>query len=104
VTAGPVSEEAVAAALRGVYDPCSLSMRSPTSVHDLGLIGRIGIDGDRVTIELVLTDPSCRYAGDIRAHVADAIAAVDGVRDVSVSFSTTVFWSPARQARRGAHG
>jgi metal-sulfur cluster biosynthetic enzyme len=101
--AGPVSEEAVANVLRSVYDPCSLSMRSPTSVYDLGLVGRIGVDGDRVAIELVLTDPSCRYAGDIRAHVADAVAAMDGVASVSVSLSITVFWSPARQARLSAN-
>jgi metal-sulfur cluster biosynthetic enzyme len=100
VTAGVVTAEAVTAALRGVYDPCSLSMRTPTSVYDLGLVERIDIVGDQVAVELVLTDPTCMYAGDIRRHVADAVAAVPGVGGVDVRLSTRVFWSPARQARR----
>jgi hypothetical protein len=39
------------------------------------------------------------YAGDIRRHVADAVAAAPGAGSVDVRLSTRVFWSPARQAR-----
>jgi metal-sulfur cluster biosynthetic enzyme len=77
-------------------------MRAPTSVYDLGLVERVDIAGDRVLVELVLTDPTCMYAGDIKRHVADAVAAVPGVSGADVRLSTRVFWSPARQARRQA--
>ena len=87
----------IEAALETVMDPCSLSMRSPISIAALGLVEDLRIDGDVVSLSLVLTDPSCIHARDIRRHVRDAVASVPGVGSVDVTFSTTTFWTPQRQ-------
>jgi FeS assembly SUF system protein len=80
------SEELVIDALRTVYDP-----EIPVNIYDLGLIYVCDID-DRgnVTIEMTLTAPGCPVAGQMPDWVADAVSAVPGTGEVSV----TITWDP----------
>lgn len=70
---GP-TEAAVLAALGEVADP-----ELPVSVVDLGLIRGVDIDGGSVTVRMTFTSIACPCTEVLKADVAAAVAAVDGV-------------------------
>ena len=73
-------------ALRTVFDP-----EIPVNIYDLGLVYRNDIDDrGQVTVEMTLTAPGCPVAGEIPKWVADAVASVEGVGEVSVC----LVWDP----------
>jgi metal-sulfur cluster biosynthetic enzyme len=89
-------------ALRSVPEPCSIAMKTPLDITEMGLVEDVAIDGGRVAIVLVLTDPSCVHFLSMRRFIADALLALDGVEDVEVTMSTTQLWTSDRLARRTA--
>jgi metal-sulfur cluster biosynthetic enzyme len=74
-------------------------MREPTNVVDMGLVEDIDIDGGRVRVEVVLTDPSCLHFGAMQRFITDALTALAGVDEVEVRASTSVLWTPDRRSR-----
>jgi len=82
----PAGEPAVVEALQDVYDP-----EIPVNIYDLGLIYEIAIKprGD-VDILMTLTAPACPVAGEMPGMVADRVAQVDGIGEVSVKLT----WDP----------
>jgi metal-sulfur cluster biosynthetic enzyme len=93
---------AVNKALAGVLDPCSIAMGRPTDIATMGLVERVEIAGDRVEVELLLTDPSCVHFGSLRRYVVDAVGEVEGVAEVEVSVCTDRLWTPERDRGRAA--
>ncbi|MBA3744349.1 iron-sulfur cluster assembly protein [Sporichthya sp.] len=91
-----ITPERVRECLRTVPEPCSLLMREPTNITDMGLVERVDVAGARVEVELVLTDPSCLHYGAMRRFITDALLELEGVDEVEVRASTTVLWSPDR--------
>jgi FeS assembly SUF system protein len=84
-TAHPLFEPIVEAC-RSVYDP-----EIPVNIYDLGLVYTIEIsDENDVTILMSLTAPGCPVAGEMPGWVADAVNAVEGVRQVDVH----LVWEP----------
>ncbi len=76
----------VVEACRSVYDP-----EIPVNIYDLGLIYRIGIDGEsNVAVDMTLTAPGCPVAGEMPGWVADAIEPIAGVKTVDVQ----LVWEP----------
>ncbi len=94
----PVTESQVVDALRPVQDP---ELRR--SIVDLGMVRTIGIDGGRVDVEVALTVPGCPMKAEIQAAVDGAVAALDGVDAVGVSF-TTMTESELAELRERLHG
>jgi len=85
-TRGHPSEEAVAEALRTVYDP-----EIPVNIYELGLIYDIDIAAEgNVRLTMTLTTPGCPVAGILPQQVADAVAGVPGVGEVEVA----LVWDP----------
>ena len=84
--AAVASEDDVIAALRSVYDP-----EIPVNIYDLGLIyeKEIAKDGS-VSILMTLTAPACPVAGQMPGMVANAVAALEGAGEVTV----TLTWDP----------
>ncbi len=81
--AGP---EDLMAALRTVHDP-----ELPVNIYDLGLIYDCTMqDTGDVSVTMTLTAPACPVAGEMPQQVADAVAEVDGVGEVTV----TLTWEP----------
>lgn len=73
-------------ACRSVYDP-----EIPVNIYDLGLIYTIRISQENeIKIIMTLTAPGCPVAGEMPGWIADAIAPVDGVKDVDVEIT----WDP----------
>lgn len=93
-----VTAEEIRARLRTVPEPCSLLMREPTNITDMGLVEQVDVTGGRVCVELVLTDPSCLHFGAMQRFITDALLDLDGVDEVEVRASTSVLWTPERQA------
>ncbi|MCU0833358.1 MAG: SUF system Fe-S cluster assembly protein [Chromatiaceae bacterium] len=78
--------EPIIAALRTVHDP-----EIPVNIYDLGLIYRIGIQGNGdVEIDMTLTAPACPVAGMMPVMVREALEKVDGVGNVKVE----LVWDP----------
>jgi metal-sulfur cluster biosynthetic enzyme len=88
---------AVMEALGTVPEPCSVLMRRPTDIASMGLIESVEIEGGKVDVVLVLTDPSCVHFNGMRRYIADALADVEGVEEVEVTMSTTQLWTPDRE-------
>lgn len=91
----PVAAEgAVIEALRTVYDP-----EIPVNIYDLGLIYDLEIgETGAVRIYMTLTAPGCPVAGEMPGWVARAVAAVDGVGEVTVEMVWDPPWTKERMS------
>ncbi|MCS6890036.1 MAG: SUF system Fe-S cluster assembly protein [Rhodovarius sp.] len=90
----PLTEEAVIAALKTVYDP-----EIPCDIYEIGLIYAIEIaDDGAVKIEMTLTTPSCPSAQELPERVREAVSAVPGVREAKVELVWDPPWDPSRMS------
>jgi FeS assembly SUF system protein len=88
------TEGAVVEALRTVHDP-----EIPVNIYDLGLIYDLEIaDDGAVHIYMTLTAPGCPVAGEMPGWVARAVAAVDGVGEVTVEMVWDPPWTKERMS------
>jgi FeS assembly SUF system protein len=87
---GPADTIIVEDALKTVHDP-----EIPVNIFDLGLIYDVDCrpNGD-VYITMSLTAPGCPVAGEMPGQVAAAVAAADGVGEVSVELVWSPPWTP----------
>ena len=86
------SESAVIDAMREVYDP-----EIPVNIFELGLIYDYKIDSaGAVEIQMTLTAPGCPVAGILPGQVAEAVAGVEGVGEVTVE----LVWDPPWEASK----
>lgn len=86
-----VTPDAMEAALRTVYDP-----EIPVNIYDLGLIYDCVVEDDgSANILMTLTAPACPVAGEFPQTVADTVAALDGVGEVTVTLTWDPPWGPA---------
>ena len=84
----------IVAALKTVYDP-----EIPSDIYELGLIYKIDIDDDRnVAVEMTLTAPGCPVAGEMPTWVENAVAAVPGVQNCTVSLVFDPPWDQSRMS------
>jgi len=92
--AGAADPIAVEDALKSVHDP-----EIPVNIFDLGLIYDVDRrpNGD-VYITMSLTAPGCPVAGEMPGQVAAAVAALDGVGEVSVELVWSPPWTPERMS------
>ncbi|MEI4485751.1 SUF system Fe-S cluster assembly protein [Frigidibacter sp. MR17.14] len=78
--------DSVVEACRTVYDP-----EIPVNIYDLGLVYTVEISPENeVGITMTLTAPGCPVAGEMPGWVQDAVAPLDGVKDVNVN----LVWEP----------
>jgi len=81
-----VTEEAVIAALKTVFDP-----EIPVDIYELGLIYAIEIGDDgAVKVEMTLTAPGCPAAQELPRQVEQALRGVPGV----TAATAEVVWDP----------
>ena len=91
---GPADAGAVEEAPKSVHDP-----EIPVNIFDLGLIYEVDRQesGD-VFITMSLTAPGCPVAGEMPGQVAEAVAAVAGVGEVTVELVWDPAWTPERMS------
>ena len=95
---GALSEEAVWAELRTVFDP-----EIPVNIADLGLIYSCVItphpeSGNRIEIKMSLTAPGCGMADVLKADVERKLSRLPGVREASVEVVFDPPWDPGRMS------
>jgi ATP-binding protein involved in chromosome partitioning len=73
------TEAEVIEALRPVDDP-----ELHQSIVDLGMVERVDVAGDAVTVRVLLTVPGCPLRAEIERRVTDAVAPLPGVQTVNV--------------------
>jgi len=91
----PVADEdTVVEALRSIYDP-----EIPVNIYDLGLIYDLKIaESGNVDINMTLTAPACPVAGSMPKEVADRVANVEGVGEVTVTMTWDPPWTQANMS------
>jgi len=83
-------EENIIKALQTVYDP-----EIPVNIYELGLIYKFDLANDgSVEIEMSLTSPGCPVAGELPGWVAEAVAEVPGIGEVTVKLVWDPMWNP----------
>jgi FeS assembly SUF system protein len=103
LAAAPISEVTPAddplladiiAALKTVYDP-----EIPSDIYELGLIYSVDVDDDRnVAISMTLTAPGCPVAGEMPKWVENAVNAVPGVANTTVTMTFDPPWDMSRMS------
>ncbi len=89
-----LTEDAVRRACASVFDP-----EIPVNILDLGLIYAIDLSQvPDVAIDMTLTAPACPVAGELVGQVADAVAALGGVRRVTMRLVWDPPWTQARMS------
>lgn len=87
----PDLEEAVADALKTVYDP-----EIPVDIYELGLIYNIACgDAGHVDITMTLTSPACPVAGTLPGEVEAKAETVEGVESAKVEVVWDPVWNPS---------
>lgn len=81
-------------ALDAVYDPCSVAVRAPISVSNMGLVREREVDDDgHVQIRMCVTGPSCMLVGSMVKGIEERVAALPGVASVNVSIDADYMWT-----------
>jgi metal-sulfur cluster biosynthetic enzyme len=81
-------------ALRTVYDPCCRD--KGVSVVDMGLVDHVAVDGDRASVQLVLTTGWCPFAVDLLGAITERIRSLPEVAAASVEVTWDKAWSTDR--------
>src|SRR3970040_2006790 len=80
-----VSTQQVETALKEVVDPyLELDLVAAKAVK------KINIDGSKVSLDIELGFPAKGHVGSLTSKIKEKIAALNGVKDVSVKFSTNI--------------
>ena len=84
----------IVAALKTVYDP-----EIPADIYELGLVYKVDIEDDRnVKIDMTLTAPGCPVAGEMPGWVENAVGAIAGVGQVTVTLTFDPPWDKDRMS------
>lgn len=91
----------IEARLDQILDPCSVAMRDPMGLMEMGLVDDIALDANgRVTINMCLTDTACVHFNGITAYINDALISLPGVSEVCVGHTSDTIWTDERIRRR----
>lgn len=96
-------KDAILARLDTIPEPCSIAMRDPMSLVEMGLVEDIACDAHgAVTVTLCLTDPGCVHFNGMRNYIADALETLPGVNQVNVRQTLDTLWTDDRVRRRAS--
>ncbi len=91
-----ITTDQVTSCLEGVMDP-----ELGINVVDLGLIYNILIDGNKISVDMTLTNPGCPMAGMLAGGVEQALREAFEGADVEVSLVWDPPWTPERLTESG---
>lgn len=89
-------KEQVEVALRDVLDP-----HLQVSLHDMGMISEIAIDGDRVRVEIAYPCLGCPAWDDIQNDIRRRLRRIPGVAVAEVDVTWKHAWSKADMSDAG---
>lgn len=74
--------------LKTVFDP-----EIPINVYDLGLIYKIDVNDNNVTIDMTLTAPGCPMADFIAEDVKQKVESISDIENVTVNIVFEPVWN-----------
>lgn len=100
--ARPDVGEAVVAAMRAIYDSCSVAAGTPVSLYDMGMLEDWALRADGVLeVRLCVTFGACTMAPHFARALEEQLRPLPGVADVVVSVDATLLWSAERMTEAG---
>lgn len=85
--------------IAAIVDPCSRSLGRPAGLVAMGIVERVDVAGDRVTVLLLPTFPTCLFRGFFEEEIRAQVAALPWCRDVAIEFCPAdQLWDPSRMA------
>ena len=98
----PELDQAIAAALQQVCDPCSIAANAPVSILDMGLILGWEVDDEmNLVVRMCITSPSCTMGPHMVRGAESLLARIPGLRSARVDIDPAVFWTPDRMTPFG---
>jgi metal-sulfur cluster biosynthetic enzyme len=95
-------DQAIAAALHQVCDPCSIAANAPLSILDMGLILGWEVDDEmNLVVRMCITSPSCTMGPHMVRGAESLLAQIPGLRSARVEIDPAVFWTPEQMTRSG---
>ena len=91
-----VEKEEIYDALKRVYDP-----EIPVDVVNLGLVYDVSIDDDRIAVKMTTTASGCPVGNYIAAQAKQAIARLEGVKEVDVELVYDPPWQESMITEEG---
>jgi metal-sulfur cluster biosynthetic enzyme len=85
--------------LRKVTEPCSIAMRNPVDICQMGLIEDVSLHDGHARVTLCLTDPGCIHFASMRQYIADVLLELPSIRSVEVCQTREKLWTPDRIER-----
>lgn len=82
------TEAEIVRMLKTVFDP-----EIPINVYDLGLIYKIDVNDNNVTIDMTLTAPGCPMADFIAEDVKQKVESISGIENVTVNIVFEPVWN-----------
>lgn len=87
------NEEEVLEVLRECYDP-----EIPINIVDLGLVYKVDIEGEKVSVEMTLTAPGCPVSGLLKDDVTSKLLSLKDVKEASVEIVWDPVWTPEKMS------
>ena len=84
------TEEEITEALKDVYDP-----EIGVNIVDLGLVYNTEVDDGKVDVEMTLTSMGCPAGPILIQQIEEAVASVEGVKEVNVNLVWSPAWNPS---------
>ncbi len=84
------TEEEITEALKDVYDP-----EIGVNIVDLGLVYNAAVDDGKVDVEMTLTSMGCPAGPILIQQIEEAVASVEGVKEVNVNLVWSPAWNPS---------
>lgn len=93
---------AVVAAMRAIYDPCSVAADTPVSLYDMGLLQGWEHHADgRLEVKLTVTFGACTMAPHFSRALEEQLGALPGVSSVMVTIDASGLWTTDRMTEHG---
>ena len=85
--------------LDAIVDPCSRSLGRPAGLVAMGIVERLDVAGDGVTVLLLPTFPTCLFRGFFEEEIRERVGALPWCRGVAIEFCPADrLWDPSRMA------
>jgi len=83
--------------LEAIVDPCSRSLGRPAGLVAMGIVERLDVAGDEVTVLLLPTFPTCLFRGFFEEEIRARVGALPWCRDVAIEICPADrLWDPSR--------
>jgi metal-sulfur cluster biosynthetic enzyme len=87
-------DDPIAAALDGIYDPCSVAAGRPLSLRAMGLVRDWTFERGTLSVTFAVTFPGCTMAPHFVEAARAALAEIPGVARVVTRVDTDFVWTP----------